>query len=77
MLINKQDVVFEASIEMRFEPQLYNDWIMVTVDMSIYPVKALEKLANEGGKQFGKWNTWKPLLASPIVGLFQRSHQFC
>lgn len=42
---------------MRLKPELYNYWIMVTVDMRIHAVKALEELADEDRKCFGKWNT--------------------
>ena len=57
MLVDKEDIMLEASVEMRFEPKLHDDRIMVTVNVGIYPIQSLKELANQGGKSFRKWNT--------------------
>ena len=41
---------------MRLKPKLYDDRIVVTINVSVYSVKALEDLANEGGKCLRKRN---------------------
>jgi hypothetical protein len=57
MLINKQDIVFEASIQVRLEPKMHNYRIVVAIDMSVNTVKALEDLADETGEALREWNT--------------------
>ncbi len=56
MLIDEEDIMLEASVEMRFEPKLHDDWIVVTVNVGIYPIQSLEELTNQGGKGFWKRN---------------------
>lgn len=46
--------MLEASVKMWFEAQIYNHWVMVTVDMGVYSVKALEQLAQETSEGFGE-----------------------
>lgn len=56
MLVHKQDVVLEASIEMRLETKINDDGVVVAVDMSIYPIKPLKNLENEWLKRLREWN---------------------
>ena len=42
--------MFEARIEMRLEPKLDYDVIMMTIDVSIDPVEPLEQLSDQAGK---------------------------
>ena len=57
MFVDKEHVMLEAGIEMGLKAKLYNRRVMVTINMSIYPIKPLEELANESGKGFRKWST--------------------
>jgi hypothetical protein len=54
MLIHKQDVVLEASVEMWLEAQVAYDWVVVAVDMGIYSVQAFEELAQGCRKMLRK-----------------------
>ena len=56
MLVDKEDVMLETGIEMGLKAKLNDHRVMVTVNMSIYPIKPFEELAYEGRKCFGKRN---------------------
>lgn len=43
---------------MGFQTQLDDDRIVVTVDVGVDTVEALEDLANEGGEGFWERDTW-------------------
>lgn len=57
MLIDKQDIVFEASVEVRLEAEVHDNWVVVAVDMSIDTVETLEDLTDETGEGLWEWNT--------------------
>lgn len=57
MLIDKQHIVLEACVQMGFQTQLNDDRVVVTVDVGVDTVEALEDLADEGGEGFRKWDT--------------------
>ena len=44
--------MFKACIKMRLKAELNDDWIMVAVDVSIYSIKSLKKLADKSRKCF-------------------------
>jgi hypothetical protein len=46
MLVDKEDIVLEASIEMGFKAKLTDDRVVVAVDMCVDSVHALEDLPN-------------------------------
>jgi hypothetical protein len=54
MLIDKQHVMLEARIQMRFQAQMHNDGIVMTVDMRVDAIQALEDIADGGGEVFGE-----------------------
>jgi hypothetical protein len=54
MLIDEQDIMLEARIKMGFKTQLNNHRIVVTVNVRIDAVEALEHVADEGGESLGK-----------------------
>lgn len=56
--------MLEARIEMRLEPQLNHNWIMVTIDMGVDSVETLEQLSNKGRECLGKGNAWNPTVKS-------------
>lgn len=58
MLIDEQHVMLEACVQMGFKTQLDDDRVVVTVDVGVNTVEALEDLADEGGECFRKWDTW-------------------
>lgn len=54
MLIHKQNVVLETRIEMRLQPQLHHNWVVVAVDMCVYAIQPLEDLLDSGREVFGE-----------------------
>jgi hypothetical protein len=57
MLINEQNIVLEAGIEMRFEAQLNNNRVVVAVDVCVDAVETLKDISKEGGKRLREGNT--------------------
>jgi hypothetical protein len=57
VLIDEQDVVLEAGIQMGLEPQMYDDGVVMAVDMGVDTVQTLEYLAQETRKCLGEGNT--------------------
>jgi hypothetical protein len=57
MLINEEDIVLEAGIEVWLEAQVHNDGIVVTVDVRVDAIKALENLADILTELFWEWDT--------------------
>lgn len=47
VLIDEQDVVLEAGVEMCLQAQLAHNWVVVAVDVCIDAVHALEYLADQ------------------------------
>ena len=47
MLIHKQNVMLEARIQVRFEAEVDNDRVVVTIDMGIDAIHAFEDLEEE------------------------------
>lgn len=43
---------------MGLETQMYDDGVVVAVDMGVDTVQTLEDLAQKTGEGFGEWNTW-------------------
>jgi hypothetical protein len=54
MLVDEQDVVLEARVEMWFEAELDDDRVVVAVYVRIDTVKALEHVADERGEGLGE-----------------------
>ena len=50
MLVDEENVVLEARVEMRLQSKLDDDRVVVAVDVSVDAVEALEHVANEGWK---------------------------
>lgn len=46
--------MFKASVQVRFETQVHNHWVMVAVDVCVDAVKAFEDLADGGGEVCGE-----------------------
>jgi hypothetical protein len=57
MLINEQDVVLEAGVEMWLETQMNNDRVVMAIDVRINTVQTLEDLTDSLAKGLGKWNS--------------------
>jgi hypothetical protein len=57
MLVNEQNVVLEACVQMWLEPQLNNDRVVVAVDVGVDTVETLEHVANERRECLREWNT--------------------
>lgn len=45
VLIDKQDIVLEARVEVRFKTQVDDNRVVVTVDVRVRPIQPLEDLA--------------------------------
>jgi len=56
MLVNEQNVVLEACIEMSLKTKLTNDWIVMAVDVSVDSVHSLEYLSNHAWE--GLWERY-------------------
>ena len=59
VLIDEQDVVFEAGVEMRFQTQMHNDGVVMAVNVCVHPVKTLENLPDCLTKMLWKLNTYR------------------
>jgi len=46
MLVDEQNIVLEACIEMSLKTKLTNDWIVMAIDVSVDSVHSLEYLSN-------------------------------
>jgi hypothetical protein len=57
MLVNEQNVVLEACVQMWLEPQLNDDRVVVAVDVGVDTVETLEHVANERRECLREWNT--------------------
>lgn len=57
VFINEQHVVFEAGVQVRLETEVYDNRVVVTVDMSVHTVQALEDLTNETREGLGERDT--------------------
>ena len=66
MLVDEQHVVLEARVQMRLQPQLHDDRVVVAVDVRVDAVQALEELADEGGEGFGERHAWKGCFVSRL-----------
>jgi hypothetical protein len=56
MLIDEQDIMLEAGVEMGFEAEVYYYRVMMAVDMGIDTIQTLEDLAEETGEGLGEWD---------------------
>lgn len=54
VLIDEQDILLEAGVEVRLEAELTDDGVMVAVDVGVDAVHALEDLADEGREGLGE-----------------------
>lgn len=50
MLINEENVVLKARVEMRFQSKLDNDSVVVTVDMSVNAIQPFKELTDQDRK---------------------------
>jgi hypothetical protein len=56
MFVYKQDIMFEAGIQMRLQSKLYHDRVVVAIDMSVNSEQALENLLDHSWKRLREWN---------------------
>ena len=59
MLIDEENIVLEASVEMGFETELTNYGIVVAVDVCVNTIHAFENLADHAGERFRERDTWE------------------
>lgn len=58
MLIDEQHVVLEAGVEMWFQSELEDDWVVMAVDVGVDSVQTLEHLADESWEGLGECYAW-------------------
>lgn len=56
VFIDEQDVVLEAGVQMGLEAQMYDDGVVMAVDMGVDTIQTLEDLAQKAGEGFGEGN---------------------
>lgn len=54
MLVDEQDVLLEACIQMRLETELADHGVVVAVNVGVDTVHALEDLADQRWERFGE-----------------------
>lgn len=54
VLIDEEDVMLKAGVEMRLEAKLSDYWVVMAVDMGVNSVHSLEDLPNHAGEGFRK-----------------------
>ncbi len=54
MLVDEEHVMLEACVQMRLEPQLQHDRVVVAVDVCVHAVEAFEHLPDQGREGFGE-----------------------
>lgn len=58
VLIDKQDIVLEARVEVWFKTQVDHNRVVVTVDVRVRPIQPLEDLTKKTRERLGERNTW-------------------
>lgn len=78
MLIDEQDVMFEAGVQVRFETQMHDDLVVVTIDVRVDSVESLEQLSYRAGEVFREWDADTGREGGFIVdvGLYPRHEVF-
>lgn len=56
MLIDEQNIMLEAGVQMRFETEVHHDGVVVAVNMGVDTVQTLEDLAEKTGEGLGEGN---------------------
>ena len=57
VLINEEDIVLEASVQMGFKSKFTDDRVVMAIDVRVNTVHSLEDLTNHGRKCLWEWNT--------------------
>jgi hypothetical protein len=58
VLIDKQDVVFEAGVQVWLETKVYHNRVVMAVDVGVDSVQTLEDLAEETRECLGERNAY-------------------
>lgn len=56
VLIDEQNIVLETGVQVRFETQVHNDLIVVTIDVRVDSVKPFEKLSYRAWEMLWEWD---------------------
>jgi hypothetical protein len=56
MLIDEEHIMLEARVQVRLQSQLDNNRVMVTINVRIHPVQALEHVPDKSRKSLGERN---------------------
>jgi hypothetical protein len=56
MLIDEENIMLEASVEVGFETELSNNWIMMTINVGVDTIHAFKNLADHARERLGKWH---------------------
>ena len=66
MLVDKENIVLEAGVEMGFEAKLTNYGIVMAVYMGVNAVHTFKHLTDHAGEGLGEWNTWIRSVTSSV-----------
>lgn len=59
MLINEENIVLEARVQVSLEAKLANDGVVVAVNVSVHTIHALEDLSDHTWERLRERNTFK------------------
>ena len=54
MLVNEENVMLEAGVEMRFEAEMNDHGIVMTVDVSVHTIESFEYLSQKRREALGE-----------------------
>lgn len=57
MFVHEQNIVLEARIEMRLQSQVHDHRVVMTIDVRVYAIQALEDIADGLWEVLGKGHT--------------------
>jgi hypothetical protein len=58
VLIDEQDIMLEAGVEMWLQTQVDDDWVVMAVDVGVDSVESLENLTDGLAEVFGESDTY-------------------
>lgn len=58
VLVDKQDVMLEAGVQVWLETEMYHNWVVMAVDVGVDSVQTLEDLSEETWEGLGERNAY-------------------
>jgi hypothetical protein len=69
VLIDEEDVMLEAGVEVCFEAKFADNWVVVAIDVGVNTVHSLENLADHGWERLRDWDTYRALAVLIEAGI--------